>query len=457
MDRGFVDRSRDLTFLEERWEDSGLQVIVVTGRRRVGKTTLLKEFMQDKPHVYHLVNQEEGALQLRRLRDAFVEVFGGVVPEVGDWHDLFAYLEEELEDRERFLVVVDEFPYLVEEDDSVPSYFQALLDEDLEGTEAFVCLCGSSIGMMEEHVLSSKSPLFGRRTGHIDLRPFEIKQARALFEDIPFEGLVELYAVFGGTPHYLQFVEAEASLEGEIERLICDPRGPLHDEPELLVRQEFRRPHRYVSIVQAVAAGRTTPKEIADHTGISQQSVPKYLGKLERVRLLDHRLPVTEEGKRSRRGIYVLADPFFEFWFRFVAPHRSQAEAAPGDLVSQRIVPELPAHVGRVFEAVCRQLAPALYEGFGRLGAWWYQETEIDIVGLDEAGDRILLAECKWQDDVDAVALQQTLERKAARVRWRTEEREETYAVFAKSFERRAPEVDCFDLQDLDAAAEGTS
>lgn len=445
----FVDRRRDLAFLEDRWEDQGLQMVVVTGRRRVGKTTLLKEFMQGKPHVYHLVNQEEDALQLGRLRDALVEVLGGPTPEVEDWHDLFAYVSSSLPADQRFLLIVDEFPYLVEEDDSVPSYFQALLDEHLAGTEAFVCLCGSSIGMMEEHVLSRKSPLFGRRTGQIDLRPFKIQQARALFEELPFDELVEIYAVFGGTPHYLQFVDGSAPLARGIERLICDPRGPLHDEPELLVRQEFRRPHRYVSILQAVAAGRTTPKAIADHTGISQQSVPKYLGKLERVRLLDHRLPVTEHGKRSRRGIYVLADPFFRFWFRFVAPHLSQAEAAPGDLVDRWILPELPAHVGEVFEEVCRQLVPDLYDGIGPLGGWWYGEQEIDIVGLDDAGGRILMAECKWQDDVDAVAIHEALKDKAEEVRWRQGDREEIHAVFAKSFEQRSPEADCFDLQDL--------
>lgn len=430
-------------------------MVVVTGRRRVGKTSLLQEFMKDKPHVYHLVNQEEDTLQLRRLRDALVGALGTLTPEVEDWHDLFAYLSEELADRGRFLMILDEFPYLVEEDASVPSYFQALLDEYLAETEAFVCLCGSSIGMMEDHVLSRKSPLFGRRTGRIDLRPFRIQQVRAMFEATDLEDLIQLYGVFGGTPHYLQFVDPGAPLATEIERLICDPRGPLHDEPELLVRQEFQRPHRYASIVQAVAAGRTTPKAIADHTGISQQSVPKYLGKLERVRLLEHRVPVTEEGKRSRRGTYVLADPFFRFWFRFVVPHLSQAEAAPGDLVEQRILPELPAHTGRVFEEVCRQLLPDLYDAVGRVGAWWYQEEGIDIVALDDDEDRILLAECKWQEDVDGVAIQEALERKARRVRWRQETREEGYAVFAKSFSRRSPKADCLDLDDLEAAVAG--
>lgn len=451
---GFVDRRADLAFLEERWETDGLEMVVVTGRRRVGKTTLLKAFMQDKPHVYHLVNREEDTLQLRRFRDALVEELGGPTPETEDWHDLFAYLEEKLEDGGRFLVVVDEFPYLVEEDDSIPSYFQALLDEYLTDTQAFMCLCGSSVGMMEEEVLASKSPLYGRRTGRIDLRPFRIQQARAMFRQLPLEQLVQVYAVFGGTPHYLQFVEPEATLADEIEQRIVDPRGPLHDEPELLIGQEFRRPHRYVSIVQAVAEGRTRPKEIADHTGISQQSVPKYLSELERVRLLERHVPVTEQRQRSRRGIYKLSDPFFAFWYRFVAPHGSQAEEDATALTRNRIVPELPAYVGRVFESVCRQLVPDLFEGYGRVGSWWYQEHEVDVAALDENGDRLLLAECKWVEDVDAQRLVDELTETAKLVRWRQGSRDEELAIFAKSFERRTSEARCLDLEDLDEQVE---
>lgn len=450
--RGFVDRERDMAFLEDRWRDPGLQMVVVTGRRRVGKTTLLKEFLQGKPHVYHLAGQEEKSLQLGRFRDALVEALGGVRPEVGDWPDLFAYLGDALTDRGRFLVVIDELPYLVEEDPALPSHLQALLDEHLQGTEAFVCLCGSSIGMMEEQVLSSKSPLYGRRTGRIDLGPFTVIQARQMFPDLAARELFEVYAVLGGTPHYLQFYDPDRGLEENVERLICDPRGPLHDEPEFLLRQEFRRPHRYVSVVQAVAAGRTTPKAIADHTGIAPQSVPKYLDELKRVRLVEHRVPVTEEGKRSRRGVYALSDPFFRFWFRFVAPHRSQAERDPRGLVRQRIAPDLPAHVGDVFEDACRDLVPEVLGGYGRIGAWWYREAEVDILGLDEAEGRLLLAECKWQDDVDADRVRRGLARVAERIRWRKEERTETYAVFAKSFERRTEAAACFDLEDLDAA-----
>lgn len=454
LDQGFVDRREDLAFLEKRWRGDSPELVVVTGRRRVGKTTLLQAFADGKPHVYHLVNQEEGALQLRRFRDAFIEEFGGVTPEVEDWHDLFSYLQGELDERGRFLIVLDEFPYLVEEDESIPSYFQALMDEYLDETEAFLCLAGSSIGMMEDEVLARESPLYGRRTGKIDLSPFRIEQTREMFPSIPMEKLVQVYAVFGGTPHYLSFVDPDGALAREIERLICDPRGPLHDEPELLIRQEFRRPNRYVSILQAVAAGRTSPKAIADHTSIEPQSVPKYLAELQRVRLLDHRVPVTEEGKRTRRGIYVLGDPMFRFWYRFVAPRLSQAEAAPEALTDRHILPQLPAHVGTVFEDVCRQLTPALFDGYGRVGGWWYQDAEVDVVGLDEADDRLLVGECKWQDGVDAGRITSALEATARQIRWREDNRTERFVLFAKSFERRTQDALCLDLEDIEERIE---
>lgn len=432
----FYDRRDELHALRSASESGEDAFYVVYGRRRVGKTELLKEFCHDRPHVYFLAAQEAEARQREKFVEQVAAAAGDRVPRTEGWDDALDYLGEKVAE-ERLVVIIDEFPYLVEENDSLPSYLQSFVDEQLANTDSMLVLCGSSISTMESEVLGHESPLYGRRTGQIDLQPFTFREATEL---IPygFENAVRSYAVTGGTAMYLTLFDYTRSLEENIRSNVLSPTAVLYNEPEFLLRTELRNPARYMSILEAVATGHTTPNEIAGSTGVNVGPLSKYLQTLRTLRLLERETPVTASAKQSKRSKYAVSDEFLRFWFRFVEPNRSSIEEAPEAVYEGTIQPKLPDHVATTFERVCREAVwEAVRRGelgpFADVGRWWYGEEEIDIVGLAPDDERLLLAECKWTSEPVGYPLVDALEEKADSVRWGSADREEQFAIFAKN------------------------
>ncbi|WP_254279291.1 ATP-binding protein [Haloarcula marina] len=432
----FYDRDSELAALEDAFESPGHDFYVVYGRRRVGKTELLKEFCSDQPHIYFLAAQEAEHRQREKFIEKIATHFEDRIPRIEGWDEALDYLGEHL-DTDECIVVIDEFPYLIEENDSLPSYIQSFVDEQLQDTNSMLVLCGSSVSTMESEVLGHESPLYGRRTGQIDLQPFSFQQAReAIAYDI--EDAIRSFAVTGGTPMYLTLFEYDQSLGENIQTRILSPMAVLYTEPEFLLRTELRNPARYKSILEAVATGHTTPNEIAGATGIDSGPLSKYLQTLRRLRLIGRDVPVTASPKQSKRSRYRVADEFLRFWFRFVEPNRSSIEEAPSIVYDGTIEPNLPDHVATTFEVVCQEVVwEAIRRSelgpYSEVGRWWYGEDEIDIVGLAPDDDRILLAECKWTSDPVGHALASQLREKAERVRWGPDTRDEEFALFSKS------------------------
>lgn len=431
----FHDRADELDALETAFESPGHDFYVVYGRRRVGKTELLKAFCADRPHIYFLAAQEAEARQREKFVSKIADHFDDRTPQIDGWEEAFDYLGEKCAE-EGLVVVIDEFPYLVEENDSLPSYVQSFVDEQLQETESMLVLCGSSISTMESDVLGHESPLYGRRTGQIDLQPFSFQQARTIIE-YDIEEAIQSFAVTGGTPMYLTLFDYSQSLGANIQQEILSPTAVLYNEPEFLLRTELRTPARYMSILEAVATGRTTPNEIAGTTGIGSGPLSKYLQTLRRLRLLDREVPVTASAKQSKRSRYHVADEFLRFWFHFVEPNRSSIEEAPGVVFEGTIEPNLPDHVATTFEDICLDAVWAAirrgeFEPYSEVGRWWYGEDEIDIVGLAPDDDRLLLAECKWTEQPVGYGLVEELRAKADRVRWGPDSREERFALFSK-------------------------
>jgi hypothetical protein len=432
----FYDRVDELDALTNAVESPGHEFFVVYGRRRVGKTALLKELCRDRPHVYHLAAQEAETRQREKFVEQLADYFEDRVPRIDDWADAFDYLGDQLAEQDS-IVVIDEFPYLVDANDSLPSYVQGFVDEHLQETDSTLILCGSSVSTMESVVLGHESPLFGRRTGQIDLRPFSFSQAsEAITYDI--EAAIESYSVTGGTPMYLTLFDYTKSLEANIRGEILSPTAVLYNEPEFLLRTELRNPGRYLSILEAVATGYTTPNEISGVTGIDSGPLSKYLQTLRQLRLLERDVPVTAKEKKSKRSRYQVADEFLRFWFRFVEPNRSSIEEAPDHVLEGTIKPQLPDHTARTFEDVCQEAVwEAIRQGnldtYTDVGRWWYGEDEIDIVALAGSEDRILFGECKWTRDPVGHGLVDDLQAKATNVRWGPSTREEHFALFSKS------------------------
>jgi len=455
----FYDRVDELGALTSAVESPGHEFFVVYGRRRVGKTALLKELCRDRPHVYHLAAQEAEARQREKFVEQLAGHFDDRVPRIDDWSDAFEYLGEQLKDQDS-IVVIDEFPYLVEANDSLPSYVQGFVDEHLQETESTFVLCGSSVSTMESAVLGHESPLFGRRTGQIDLQPFSFQQARAAI-GYDIERAIESYSVTGGTPMYLTLFEYTRPLHANIRSEILSPTAVLYNEPEFLLRTELRNPGRYLSILEAVATGHTTPNEISGATGIDSGPLSKYLQTLRQLRLLEREVPITAKRKKSKRSRYHVADEFLRFWFRFVEPNRSSIEEAPEHVLDGTIDPQLPDHVAKTFEEICQEAVwEAIRQGeletYTDVGRWWYGEDEIDIVALAGSDNRILFGECIWTSDPVGHGLVDDLREKATEVRWGPSTREEHFALFSKSgfTPSLANDLDAnwtlYDLTDLD-------
>ncbi|RQG89578.1 ATP-binding protein [Natrarchaeobius chitinivorans] len=432
----FYDREDELASLETVYSSPGHAFYVIYGRRRVGKTALLKEFCVDRPHLYYLAAQEAEERQREKFVERVAEAFDERVPRIDGWDDAFEYLGEKLTTDDR-VVVIDEFPYLVEENDSLPSYLQAFVDEQLQGSGSMLVLCGSSVSTMESAVLGHESPLYGRRTGQIDLQPFSFQQARDVIS-YDIADAIRSYSVTGGTPMYLTLFDYERPLSENIRAHILSPTAMLYNEPEFLLRTELRNPARYLSILEAVALGHTTPNEISGATGVDSGPLSKYLQTLRRLRLLDREVPVTAAGQKSKRSRYRVADEFLRFWFRYVEPNRSSIEEAPSVVFEGTIEPDLPTHVATTFEDICTEAVWELIRReelgpYSEVGRWWYGEDEIDIVGLAPADNRILLAECKWTSDPVGYGLVDDLREKAENVRWGPGNRSERFALFSRS------------------------
>lgn len=371
-------------------------LVLLYGRRRVGKTRLVQEFMKGKRGLYFYVpNAEEKMILAEFSRVVEDEFFKGF--RFSDFASFMEYLSEKC----RFLdvIVFDEFQRLVNVDGAI-SMVQRYWDERLSRGRCLLILSGSSVGAIQKVALRGDAPLYGRRALTLKIEPLGYLDLLEWFQRYSPEELVWVYACFGGTPAYLEHVDEGKSVEENIVENILSKRSPLHDEPEMLLLEEVRAPQRYMDILSAISRGKNTVSEIADATGLSRENTTTYLKTLEVLDLIERVTPVTEPD--AKRGLYRIKDPFFTFWFGFVRPNKRQLELGLERNVWQNIKEEFKAHLGRVFEDICLEALTEMAK-MGRLpiqvskvGKWWWKGVEIDIVGL--MGRKALAIEAKWAE-----------------------------------------------------------
>lgn len=426
----FVGRSNELKDLEKDFESDNFSLAVIYGRRRVGKTELIKKFCSNKQHIYHLATQDTSENQRKNLEDSIAKNFDETPPRTSDWDDTIKYVKNKLED-EKLVLAIDELPYIINSAERVASKLQKLVEE-IESSSMLI-LCGSSISVMESQVLGHKSPLYGRRTLQIDLKPFNFRQASKIIQYKEFEKVIESFSITGGVPMYLNQFDYSQTLGKNIEEKILSKNQFLHGEPEFLLRTELRNPSRYTSILKSIANGHTTPNEISNDTNIDSGPLSNYLNKLRRIRLIKREIPVTASQKKSKRSIYKIKDNFFRFWFRFIEPHQSSIEEKPAQTLENLIEPSLSEYTSQTFEDICLEATWQLNHSYTQIGRWWYKEYEIDIVGLNPAKPEILLGECKWTEKPVNMKTLKQLESKAEKVRWKNKEREEKYILYSKN------------------------
>lgn len=436
----FVNRTEELAFLNTYYGRPGFQFIPLYGRRRVGKTRLVREFIRDKRAIYFLADSVTESEQLRNLGCEVGEFFGDtILVESGfrDWQQFFRYLKEKAE-YERLVMVIDEFPYLVNSNKGVSSIFQKGIDTHLKESNVFLILLGSSIGMMEEEVLFYKAPLYGRRTASLEVREMPFTALAEFFPEADLQRQMEIYGVFGSIPAYIERLDAGGDIQCAINDLILDRGSFLHNEVEFLLREELREPRNYFVILRAIAQGKRKMAEIINDTGFEKAHLARYLDILRSLRFVDKEIPVTEKyPEKSKLGLYRLHDRFFSFWFKYVFPHRSRLEIGNKDYLLGKIRDTFDQHLSFVYEDACRELCMDLLKSgkmeFSTIGRWWQKNEEIDLVALDEESGMIWFGECKWSVNPVGEDIYRDLQRKARLVVWGMEQRREGFILFSKS------------------------
>ena len=434
----FINRERELSALKKFWQEKNAQLIVIYGKRRVGKTELIKQFIREKPHIYFLAQKINEHENLKLLGEAAGEYFDNdILKRKGfeNWKWVFEYLRKNV--KERTVFVIDEFPYLAEANKGISSVFQSGWDEYLKNTPVFLILCGSSISMMEDEVLSYKAPLYGRRTGQIFLKPFPFFEAKKFYPNTSFARCLGLYSIAGGNPSYLKIFNPRLSLEANIKRNILQPEAFLYNEVEFILREELREPRNYFAILKAIALGRNKISEIVNETGLPKGILHKYLFILEDIHIIQKEVSVTEKNPlKSRKGIYKLQDQFFKFWFKYILPNKGNIEEGRVDLVLKKIKDDFNLMVSENYENAAKEVInnhKSRFFPINKIGRWWDRNEEIDIVALNEEENKILFGEVKWSNKPVGIDIYNSLKRKSLKVELHKDRRNEYFCLFSKS------------------------
>ena len=437
----FINRERELKALNDQYAAEGASFMVIYGRRRLGKTTLIKEFIRDKKALYFLAREEHETLSMKRLAEALADYTGqsylkGTI--FDKWDSLFeVFIKHNQEGKKIF--IIDELPYMVNANPAFPSILQWIWDEWLVNQDIMLILCGSLINMMEKYALNYSSPLYGRRTGQIKMKQIDFMHYDKFFDNLPYRDLVEHYAVTGGVPRYIELFDEKKNLFDEIDRLMLSPDGLLFEEPEFLLRREVDEIGSYFAIIKSIAEGNRKPGKISTDISIKQTSLPKYLRTLIDLDILEREVPVTESNpEKSKTSLYQIKDNFIRFWFRFVYPERGRLELGQSDYVRDRIMANfIDNHVAHIYENVCgSELWRLEFAGklhFNKMGRWWSNKEEIDIVALNSTGEDIVFAECKYRNQPMDADVFYDLLRKKESVPWKKEDRRETFVLFSIS------------------------
>lgn len=431
----FVNREKEMETLNREYfrENS---FVVIYGRRRTGKTTLIKEFIKDKKAFYFFADKQNEKMQIARFKNQMADFFKDSFLEkidIDSWDTLFHYIKSKISSEEKFVLVIDEFQYLTMVNSEFSSIFQRIYDEILKNSNIMLILCGSLITMMYSEVLAYNSPLYGRRTASINLAPIKFRYYKEFFKERSHQEMIEFYSVTGGVPKYIEEMNLEKPLLENIENYILDKNNYLYSEAKFLLQEEINDISRYFSILQVISGGETKLSGIASRLGIPSTSLTSYISKLIELEILEREVPVTEENiLNSKKSLYSIKDNFLAFWFNYVYPYSSYLEMENLKFPMKKIESELDLWVSKIYEKLCRE--NLIYENIDfpllKIGRWWNNQEEIDIVGIGE--NEIVFGECKWSKKPVGLSVLKDLERKSQEIKFK-KQYEIYYILFSKS------------------------
>ncbi len=450
-EKAFKNRVRELKLLNELYEKNTAKLIILYGRRRVGKTELLKEFLKKHKGLYILARQESEAEQLKKISSQIAEYYQDSVLTLNpfaNWDALFQYLSE----KPRIPIVFDEFPYIVQSSKRITGILQDYWDNKFSKKNMFLILCGSSITMMER-LLGKKSPIYGRRTEQILLEPLKFHDSCLFFpETWDTKEKVLNFSILGGMPAYLLEFDFKRSLRENIINNIAKKNKFLYQDVLFTLREELKEPRNYFSILYSIAKGNSKAGQIVNDTGLEKSFINKYLGVLIDLQLVERRVPIIEKNAaRSRNGIYLLKDNFFKFWFKFIFENQEYVEQEKQEkLADEKILPELNAFAGRIFEevALSEMIRSKKFDDY-LFGRWWDKQSEADIVGIDKQHKKILIGEAKFKklSKEEINKIKDALKEKTLKIN--TFGFEEKLVIICLDCEVKDPEVEIITLNNL--------
>lgn len=417
----FIGRVQELYTLNKLYNSDRFEFAVIYGRRRVGKTALISEFIKSKDAIFFTGVETNAKQNLDNFSRCIMEYNTGMVVDssFSSFQSALEYVFE-LAKAKRLVLVIDEYPYVARASKSLASTLQLLIDKNKDSSKLFLILCGSSMSYMEDHVLAYKAPLYGRRTTQFKIKPFDFFESCRYFKKQSDEDKALAYGIVGGTPQYLMQLDDNLSIEENIKNTHLNPSSFIFEEPNNLLKQEVREPAIYNAVITAIAAGCSKMNEISNKVGEDTSICATYIKNLITLGIVKKESPYGETS--SRKTLYSIEDNMFRFWYRFVPENTSIISRGATDLAYKRIAPELSSYMGGVFEEICKQyLWKLLLEGkcavnFNDIGRWWgtnpitKSQEEIDIMGTDK--DSALFGECKWTNEkVDLGVLETLVER----------------------------------------------
>lgn len=408
MNSSFIGRSAELSLIDQLWSRTSATLLILYGRRRVGKTRLLTHWLQHRgAHALYWVAQPSSALdQLRSFSQAIYNFANPTLPAPVDftyanWNQAWQQVAV-LAQRQRLALFIDEFTYLLEVDPSIAGQLQNLWDHLLSDSNLFLVICGSHLGMMLRHILSYQAPLYGRATAQLRLQPLPFGATKAYFPGYNADERVAIYAIWGGIPAYWERLNPTWTLTENIRNELLTASNLMQSEPRLLLQDFLSEPHNYVGILRAIANNARTQKEIATFTGLAQSHISQYLSILQDAGFVERRTPVTQ-AERSRLGRYHIVDPYLRFYYRFLAERQTQLALGLQEPALAEIRRHLRDFIGaHTWEELCREWTlrasasgqlPILVD---QMGSVWTRTAQVDVVGINSMERTLVLGECKW-------------------------------------------------------------
>ena len=435
----FYNRKNELDALNNEYRRSGASFTVIYGRRRIGKTALISEYIKDKPAIYFYATEMNIRHQLDQLTEQVIQFFDKPYLEnikFQDFEQLFAFLADQIGDR-KIVFIIDEYQQLVKQDSAMSSVLQKCWDMYFKSKNIHIILCGSIISMMYSETLDYSSPLYGRRTSNIHLKRMKFMHIQDFIPKLSKMDQMNVYASLGTIPKYLELYDASVSFEENIRRQVLDKNSYLYNEVRFILKEEIKDAATYFSIMETIALGESKIGRISSRLNVQSPYLSRYLLRLSDLDIIEKEIPITEKDPpKSKLGRYRIKDPFIKFWFYYVYRNYSSLEIGRIDYVMSELKKSFNQRfVSYAFENYVKETIledPERYLGFEplKIGRWWSNKEEIDLIAFNDT--HMAFIECKWLNKVVGYDVYSNLQRKSLLVP-NHEDKEHVYVIYARN------------------------